>query len=111
MASSSEVVLDMKIIPTLKGVDSYQVWLFHLKIVCPAKEILGVFTGTEAKPTADRTSEVQKWKGKDAKAQYYVVTMVDSSITPHIMMCTMSKQMLDILNKVHAAARILQLQI
>jgi hypothetical protein len=60
MASSSEIVSDMKIIPTLKGVDSYQMWLFHLKIVCRAKEILGVLTGTEAKPTADQTSEVQE---------------------------------------------------
>jgi hypothetical protein len=91
----------MKIIPTVKGIDSYQMWLFHLKIVCHAREVLGVLRETEAKPAADRTSEVQKWEAKDAKAQYYVVTTVDSSITPHIMMCTTSKQMLDILNNIY----------
>jgi hypothetical protein len=101
MASSSEIVSDMKIIPTLNGVDSYQMWLFYLKIVSRAIEVLGVLTGTEAKPTADRTSEVQKWESKDAKVQYYVVTTEDSSITPHIMMCTTSKQMLDILNNIY----------
>jgi hypothetical protein len=73
----------------------------NLKIVCRAKEILEVLTGTEAKPTADRALEVQKWEAKNAKAQYYVVTMIDSSITPHIMMCTTSKQMLDILNNIY----------
>jgi hypothetical protein len=100
MASSSEIVSDMKIIPTLKAFDSYQMRLFHVKIACRAREVLGVLTGTEAKPTADRTSEVEKWEAKDAKAQYYVVTTVDSSIT-HIMMCTTSKQMLDILNNIY----------
>jgi hypothetical protein len=49
-------------------------------------------TGTEGKPTADRTSEVQKWESKGAEAQFYVVTTVDSSITPHIMMCTTSNK-------------------
>jgi hypothetical protein len=91
----------MKIIPALKGFHSHQMWLFHLKIVCRSREVLGVLTGTEAKSTADGTSEVQKWEAKDAKAQYYVLTTVDSSITPHIMMCTMPKQMLDILNSIY----------
>lgn len=76
-ASETEELKDHEI---LRDETNFRKWFVDIKILLQIKHALQVAEGTEKKPVAPASAqEIDAWRTKDAKAQYYIKKTVSSN--------------------------------
>jgi len=94
----SEIESDKFRVAILSGSSNYRTWKFSMKMLLMAKDLWGVVSGDEGRPSTGSTKE---WEARSQKALANISLSVSAAEQQHIIDCTSAKEAWDILEKLY----------
>ena len=90
---SSSAGADLQAVKRFDGKKNFHLWKRAMVLLFKKKEVWGIVSGDEIRPTVNTNKERDLWDKKDTECQTDIYLCVDTSVQEHLLSATTAAQM------------------
>lgn len=88
-------------IEKLRDNANFHLWKFQISIIFKSYELFGIVSGKEKLENLNDEKKKEDWVRKDARAQKYIITTIETGPMLHLLNCKNSCEMFEKLSMIY----------